>query len=167
MIRAYTADDLDDALDAWYEASIIAHSFLPDEFFVAERVELAERLLPAAETYVFEVDGRLVGFVSLAPGHVDAAVLHQTRRLTAVWPAASRTQCRAPALLPVQGCPFVMRNHRQDARGGGWSCRDGGHNRFCRRVRTATAAGDYRRNIPTSTGLPVSGCNPVSCIRLL
>lgn len=54
----------------------------------------------------------------VSPGHVDAAVLHQTRRLTAVWPAASRTQCRAPALLPVQGCPFVMRNHRQDARGG-------------------------------------------------
>lgn len=66
MIREYADEDLDDVLDAWYEASIVAHSFLPDEFFLAERALLAEQWLPSSETYVAEIDGRVVGFLSLA-----------------------------------------------------------------------------------------------------
>ncbi|MDH3681675.1 MAG: GNAT family N-acetyltransferase [Acidimicrobiia bacterium] len=72
MIRPYTTDDLDRALDVWYRASLIAHPFLTEEFLAAEREEIADRWMPIAETFVFELDGRVVGFVSLIGNEVGA-----------------------------------------------------------------------------------------------
>lgn len=65
MIRQYTDRDLADVLDVWYSASLEAHSFLSDEFFETERRLIAEEWLPASETFVFEMDGRVVGSVSM------------------------------------------------------------------------------------------------------
>ena len=70
MIRPYTDDDLGALLDVWYEASLIAHSFLSEEFFAAERRQIAEEWLPIAETTVAEADGHIVGFVSLIGNEV-------------------------------------------------------------------------------------------------
>ena len=42
VIRPYTADDLDELLDVWYQASLIAHSFLSEEFLTAERQQVAD-----------------------------------------------------------------------------------------------------------------------------
>ncbi|MEA3511174.1 MAG: GNAT family N-acetyltransferase, partial [Actinomycetota bacterium] len=66
MIRPYTDRDLADVLDVWYLASLEAHSFLSDEFFDTERQLIAEQWLPASETFVFEIDGRVVGSVSMS-----------------------------------------------------------------------------------------------------
>lgn len=76
MIRPYVADDLDHLLDAWYEASLIAHPFLTEEFLVAERRQIAEDWMPVAETVVFEDDGRVVGFLSLNGDEVGAIFVH-------------------------------------------------------------------------------------------
>ena len=72
MIRPYANDDLGDLLDVWYQASLIAHSFLPEKFFESERREIAERWLPMSETIVYEADGRVVGFLSLIGDEVGA-----------------------------------------------------------------------------------------------
>ncbi|MDX2381091.1 MAG: GNAT family N-acetyltransferase [Acidimicrobiia bacterium] len=69
-IRPYDAPDVEELIDAWYEASLVAHSFLPAEFFVAERDLLRTEWLPVAETYVFEQDGRVVGFIALVGDEV-------------------------------------------------------------------------------------------------
>ena len=84
VIRPYADDDLDGVLDVWYLASLEAHSFLSDEFFDVERRAISEQFLPASETSVFEIDGRVVGFVSVlgnevggifvAPTHQNAGV---------------------------------------------------------------------------------------------
>lgn len=66
VIRRYEPSDLESVVDAWYEASLVAHPFLPDAFFVEERRLLAEEWLPVAETYVVEVDEHAVGFVAFA-----------------------------------------------------------------------------------------------------
>ena len=71
-IRPYTDDDLEQLLDVWYRASLIAHPFLSEEFFEAERHEIAEQWLPVAETMVYEIDGRVVGFVALIGNEVGA-----------------------------------------------------------------------------------------------
>ena len=76
MIRAYADADLNEVLDAWYEASLVAHSFLPAEFFVAEREEIANRWLPVAETFVYELDSYVVGFVALIGNEVGAIFVH-------------------------------------------------------------------------------------------
>lgn len=70
VIRVYTDDDLGAVLDIWYRASVIAHSFLNEAFFDTERRQIAEEWLPASETSVLELDGRVLGFVSVADNEV-------------------------------------------------------------------------------------------------
>ncbi len=72
MIRQYANSDLEELLDVWYQASLIAHSFLDDEFFTVGRHEISERWLPIAETVVYEIDGRVVGFLALIGDEVGA-----------------------------------------------------------------------------------------------
>lgn len=59
-------------LDIWHQASLIAHSFLREEFFTEERREITERWLPMAETMVYETDGRVFGFLALISNEVGA-----------------------------------------------------------------------------------------------
>lgn len=70
MIRPYVEGDLDALLDVWYRASVIAHSFLSEEFFESERGAIAEQWLPMAETLVYEADGHVVGFLALVGNEV-------------------------------------------------------------------------------------------------
>jgi putative acetyltransferase len=70
MIRPYADEDMGPLLDVWYRASLIAHSFLSEEFFEAERRQIAEEWLAMAETTVSEVDGTVVGFLSLVGNEV-------------------------------------------------------------------------------------------------
>jgi putative acetyltransferase len=51
---------------------LVAHSFLPDEFFPTERRAIAEQWLPLAETVVHETDGRVTGFLALIGNEVGA-----------------------------------------------------------------------------------------------
>lgn len=76
VIRPYTVDDLDAVLDAWYRASLVAHSFLSEEFFEVERRQIADDWLPVAETTVCELDGQVVGFLSLVGNEVGAIFVH-------------------------------------------------------------------------------------------
>ena len=72
MIRAYQPEDLSQLLDAWHSASLVAHHFLTDEFLAQERVNIVERYLPVTETWVYEQDGRVVGFISMLDNEVGA-----------------------------------------------------------------------------------------------
>lgn len=80
MIRPYADHDLGELLDVWYRASLIAHSFLSDEFFDTERRLIAESWLPMAETTVYETDGRVVGFLSLIGNEVGAIFVDPDRQ---------------------------------------------------------------------------------------
>lgn len=70
MIRAYQEKDLSELLDAWYSASQVAHRFLDEDFFEQERSNIAALYLPNAETWVYELDGVVVGFISLVGNEV-------------------------------------------------------------------------------------------------
>lgn len=70
VIRSFADDDLDGVLDVWYRASVEAHSFLSEAFFESERRHIAEQWLPASETSVFELDRRVLGFVSMLGNEV-------------------------------------------------------------------------------------------------
>ncbi len=82
MIRPYVDEDLAELLDLWYRASLIAHAFLSDEFLETERSDIADRWLPVAETTVYEVDGHIVGFLSMIGNEVGGIFVdpdHQRR----------------------------------------------------------------------------------------
>ncbi len=82
MIRKYRDQDLDDLLAAWASASAIAHPFLAQDFLDLERENIPNLYLPNAETWVFEDEGRVVGFVALLGNEVGAIFVHpdQQRR---------------------------------------------------------------------------------------
>ena len=76
MIRKYGDNDLDDLLEVWHQASLIAHHFMDDEFFASEREAIQNDHLPIAETCVYELEGKVVGFISLLEHHVGAIFVH-------------------------------------------------------------------------------------------
>ncbi|HSH02886.1 MAG TPA: GNAT family N-acetyltransferase [Anaerolineae bacterium] len=71
-IRRYRDGDLEGVLRAWEEASQVAHSFLSPSFLAEERKSIHNVYLPEVETWVAEVEGEVVGFVSLAGNEVGA-----------------------------------------------------------------------------------------------
>ena len=75
MIRNYEEKDIDELLDAWYSASKVAHPFLSEDFFGRERKNIRELYIPNVETWVYEKDSKVVGFVSLMENEVGAIFL--------------------------------------------------------------------------------------------
>lgn len=80
MIRPYTPKDLDELLTAWAAASEIAHPFLSDEFLASERENIPNLYLPNAETWVFEAEGTVVGFIALIGNEVGAIFVHPSHQ---------------------------------------------------------------------------------------
>ena len=72
MIRKYEEKDLEDLLEAWYTASQVAHPFLSEDFFEQERKNIAEIHIPNVETWVYEKDNKVIGFISLMESEVGA-----------------------------------------------------------------------------------------------
>lgn len=72
LIREYQPADCDDVLRVWASASALAHPFLSEEFLELERHNIPDVYLPNAETWVWEADGHVVGFISLLGNEVGA-----------------------------------------------------------------------------------------------
>lgn len=72
MIREYEEKDLSELLDTWYSASQVAHPFLDEDFFEQERRNIAAIYLPSAETWIYELDGVVVGFIALIGNEIGA-----------------------------------------------------------------------------------------------
>ena len=65
MIRDFKEMDMEQVLNIWLEASIKAHSFIEKSFWESKLIEMRDIYLPSGETYVYEADGSISGFVSL------------------------------------------------------------------------------------------------------
>jgi putative acetyltransferase len=59
-------------LDVWRAASSVGHPFLTDEFLASERQSIARDHLPSAETWVWEADGKISGFIALLGDEIGA-----------------------------------------------------------------------------------------------
>jgi putative acetyltransferase len=65
MIRKYTSNDVEAVIDVWREASVQAHSFLNPEFVVKTQRDLRDIYLQVTETWIYEINGAVVGFISM------------------------------------------------------------------------------------------------------
>ena len=72
MIRNYRETDLEEMVRIWYNASIIAHSFIPASFWALQKSAMKDKYLPLAENFVFEDEGKVKGFISLVGKRVCA-----------------------------------------------------------------------------------------------
>ena len=76
MVRKYEQEDLSEVLDAWYSASQVAHPFLSQDFFEQERKNICDLYLPNSDTWLFEREGIVVGFISLIGNEVGGIFVH-------------------------------------------------------------------------------------------
>lgn len=74
-IRQYHPSDLNAVLDSWEVATRLAHTFMSDDFITQERINTADIYLPNTDTWVAELDGKVVGFIALMGNEVGAIFL--------------------------------------------------------------------------------------------
>jgi putative acetyltransferase len=72
LIRTYRETDLEEMVRVWYDASVIAHPFVPASFWASYNSAMKEKYLPLAENYVLEREGKVTGFISLVGERVCA-----------------------------------------------------------------------------------------------
>lgn len=63
-IRKFQKIDLKDVMNIWFEGNLEAHDFVPEEFW-KDHFGYVSRLIPKAEVYVYEIDGKVVGFIGI------------------------------------------------------------------------------------------------------
>ena len=102
MIRSYEKDDLAELLEVWYAASVIAHPFLDEAFFAQERKNITQIYLPKAETWVFEKDGCVVGFVSLIEDEIGAIFVKPQLQGQGIGQELMDHACRLSSNLEVE-----------------------------------------------------------------
>ncbi|MFS0724118.1 N-acetyltransferase [Paenibacillus sp. 1P07SE] len=76
-IRPVLPADIPRLVELWELCSQAAHAFIPASYWHSQREAMAEQYLPAAETYVLELDGVPAGFISLVDSRVAALFVDQ------------------------------------------------------------------------------------------
>lgn len=79
VIRKYDPHDLGELLSVWYDAAKLAHPFSTAEKLDQERRDISEKFLPMAETWVFEDEQQVVGFIALLGNEVGGIFVSPTR----------------------------------------------------------------------------------------
>ena len=82
MIRKYKQQDLDELIQIWLEASIIAHNFIPSNFWILKVEEMKEVYIPQSDTTVFTDDatGEIQGFISLVDTFIAALFVNPQKQ---------------------------------------------------------------------------------------
>ena len=70
MIRKYKDSDLDALVSVWYDSSAIAHPFLDEAFVQKTKKDMHDIYIPNAETWLFEKEGEVLGFVSMLENEI-------------------------------------------------------------------------------------------------
>ncbi|WP_462335650.1 N-acetyltransferase [Fusobacterium varium] len=65
MIRNLKNDDIDIVMELWKNSTIEAQNFIPDSYWLENYDNVKNNYLPNSDTYVYEEDGEIKGFVSL------------------------------------------------------------------------------------------------------
>ena len=76
IIRQYADSDCEAVVDVWYAASLVATPFLSREFLTEVRKNIRSIWLQKAETWVFEIDHKVLGFLSLIGNEVGGLFVH-------------------------------------------------------------------------------------------
>jgi putative acetyltransferase len=79
-IRLSQEKDMDRLVEIWLEGSCDAHHFIDPEYWKSMRAEMKHTYLPMSKTYVLDIEGELMGFVSMVDHYLAALfidVVHQ------------------------------------------------------------------------------------------
>ena len=76
MIRAYRPEDIEQVIEVWHAASLIATPFLSDAFLAIEKKRIRDQWMPRAKSWVFEEDERVLGFIALVGAEIGGIFVH-------------------------------------------------------------------------------------------
>ncbi|MDA0379159.1 MAG: GNAT family N-acetyltransferase [Bacteroidetes bacterium] len=77
-IRSYEPHDQERIVAIWEASSRIATPFLSEDFMAKTRQQIREVWLPTAETWVFEENARVIGFVTLIGNEIGGIFVDPT-----------------------------------------------------------------------------------------
>jgi len=80
MIRKYKESEIPVLLTIWEQATSSAHSFLPMDFNRTVKEAMASTYLPDSNTWVFEEDGEVVGFISMLENEIGGLFVSPDRQ---------------------------------------------------------------------------------------
>lgn len=80
MIRLCKESDFEELIKIWYDASVLAHTFVPAKFWAGQKEAMRNTYLPAVENWVFEGEGEVQGFISLIGERVCALFVAPDRQ---------------------------------------------------------------------------------------
>ena len=82
MIREFNTDSKEEEdilLGVWYDSCYHSHGFLDKEYFINERNAIRNEYLKNSNTWVYEQEGKIVGFICLLENKVGAIFVHPSR----------------------------------------------------------------------------------------
>lgn len=65
MIRERKEEDTNAIVEVWYSSFTLAHPFIEDAFKEKVKKDMRELYIPNADTWIFEEDDTLIGFISM------------------------------------------------------------------------------------------------------
>ncbi|WP_409344586.1 N-acetyltransferase [Paenibacillus sp. MBLB4367] len=71
-IRLYTENDVDKMVEIWFEGSKLAHNFIKEDYWKSNQSAMKEKYFPMSQSHVLEVDGIIVGFISMIDDYLAA-----------------------------------------------------------------------------------------------
>lgn len=83
MIRKLKKDDTDTVMGIWLDSNIDAHSFVPANFW-RDNFEYAKEQIPKAETYVYEKNGAVAGFIGLNGNYIEGLFVKKEYRSSGI-----------------------------------------------------------------------------------
>lgn len=90
MIRKSQSEDMASILALWMKSTIYAHPFIEERYWHESEAIVRDVYLPAAQTWVWEENGQLKGFVSVLEARFVGALFVAPRRVkTRHWQSAS------------------------------------------------------------------------------
>ncbi len=84
MIRKFQQSDLDQVIDIWLNASLSAHDFIDSGFWKSHVAAMRDTYIPSSETYIYEDNNTIKGFVSLLNDTVAALFVTPSEQGTGI-----------------------------------------------------------------------------------
>lgn len=83
-IRQANIHDFSDLTDIWFNASVKAHSFIPEAYWKNNKEKMQDTYLPMSEVYLIEDQNKSYGFIALIENKIAAIFIspeHQGKGL--------------------------------------------------------------------------------------
>ncbi|WP_177764466.1 N-acetyltransferase [Flavobacterium sp. I3-2] len=79
-IRKMEIRDVSMLADLWLKTSLTAHSFIPEKYWIENKILMVEKYLPNSEVYVAEEMNNILGFVALIENQIASIFVDERQQ---------------------------------------------------------------------------------------